>query len=616
MCKTVLKGHSEISYEDCEESLFDTGIKLNKYRVYARLRSSKWKKPWKLRAVQKEPLTQELLASSNHVLKASTGLKDKKGLQEIAGKIKTLHKLYLDMEKATSDKDTPLMKQVVRQASWLCAPASSLEASLIASGVSHGVARSSLIRRVDKLGRYWAACATMAKLASNGKYRTLFTSMKLEAVPSYRKHVWPPKSKEKRLVHAEVQLVTHHRLHPSDLPPRVIGISKAACYLCDLYLSRHKQYYYSGTHGTIFDSWIVPDLVEYSVSDVTELRQIIVFMNQKLLEAKRQMKKPRAKGQSASKQSAYQSFIWSTPYQASTPPLSIREDHSVVAIPRIITPGPAGSIARTPPSLPQIRHDEGDAAANMVIPTAQSPNQARSAHSSRGNITPTSRTHTQVHGNLDGQDVVARNNLATSPPLPEGRLDTATAAQLNGELTTPTPSSTGAKTLTQTNHIERLEPPALQMELPHKHSYTALPSKDSRGPTADASTTHNFPSDSVSSSSEIIVSTIPKTLTPRRPLFASLPDIDLYFSLEASSSLHVPAGPISSATVALTELPSSSLSLADVRSTCVDVAAMALGEELIFEAAADGTGGALVEMLLRNSKEGGGGVRVVCQWSR
>lgn len=610
MCKTVLTGPPEISYEDCEESLFDTSIKLNKKRVYAKLRSSKWKKPWKLRAVVKEPLTQELLASSKHVLKGSTALKNKNKLQEIAGKVKTLHKLYLEMEKATTDKDTHLMKQIVRQASWLSAPEPSLEASLIASGVSHHVARSSLIRRVDKLGRYWAACATMAKLASNAKYRTLFMSMKLEAVPSYRTYVWPPNSKEKRLVHAEVQLVTHHRLHPSELPPRVIGISKAACYLCDLYLSKHKQFYYSGTHGTIFDSWIVPDLVEYSVSDVTELRQIIVSMNQKLLETKRQMKKPRAKGQSA-----YQSFIWSTPYQASTPPLSIREDHSVVAIPKIITPRPAGSIARTPPSLPQIRHDEGDAAENMIIPTAQSPNQARSAHSSRGNITSTSYVYTKIHGDLDGQNTVARNNLAISSPLPEGELDTAAAAQLDGELTTPTPSSTGAKTLTRTNHIEGPEPPASHVQLPYAHTYTAPPSNDPHAPTPNASAIHSLSSKSISSSSEIIISRTPKPLTPRRPLFASLPGIDLYFSLEGSPSLDGPTELISRATVALTELPSSAFLSLDGNLTCVNVAAMAPGEELLLESSPKATGGGLVELVLRNSEAGGDGVRVVCDWS-
>lgn len=569
-----------------------------------------------MRAVEKEPLTEELLASSKHVLKASTSLKNKNRLQELAGKIKTLQKLYLDMEKVTTGNDTHLLKKLVRQSSWLSAASPSLEASLTASGVSHSVASSSLIRRVDKLGRYWAACVTMAKLASNAQYRPLFASMKLEAVPSYRKYVWPPGSKEKRLVHAEVQLVTHHRLHHSDIPPRVIGISKAACYLCDLFLSKHKQYYYSGTHGTIFDSWTVPDLVDYSVSDITELRQIIEFINQKLLETKSWMKKPRAKGQSASKQSAYQSFVWSTPYQASTPPLSIREDHSVAAIPRTITPLPAGSIACTPPPLPQISHVEGDAADNMVVPTAQSSTQARSARSSRGNITPTLYTHTTARGDSYGQDIVAKHSLTKTPSLPDANLDPASAAQPNGEPITPTPSTSGAKTLTQTNHIKGPEPPKSHVQPPHEHSYDASPSKDSLGPAADASMRHPLSTDSISSSSEIITSPTRKSLTTRRPLFASPPGIDLYFSLEASSSLHVPAGPISSGTIALTEMPSSASLLLDVRSTCVDVAAMVVGEELNFEAVADGTGGALVEMLLRNSKEGGGGVRVVCEWSR
>lgn len=617
----MLRKCPEISCTDCEESLFDIIIKLSKKRIYARLQSSKWKKPRRLRAVTKNPLTERLLASSKTVLKTSTTRENKNKLQAIAHEIKKLHELYLEMEKAKADVDIYFIKQTVRQASRLSAPAPSLEAALIASGVSRKVASDNMIRRVDKLGRYWAACTTMAKLASNAKYRPLFASIQLEPVPSYKTHIWPPGSDKKRHVHAEVQLVTHHRLHPSDLPPRVIGISKAACYLCDLFLSRHKQYYYSRSHGTIFDAWTVPDLLEYSSSDLAELRQTMGMMNQKLVTAITAMRRPKSKRQAAPKQSAYQSFIWSNPYQASTPPLSTRDDHSLAGSPRIITPVPAGPSVHTPPSLLEISQDEGYVAENVPIQAgqAESQNQLRSAVSSCKTIAPTTSTHTAAQRDSNEQNLAKEDKPMITSPLPEGNCDTIVTAEPSPE---PKPSPTTnsePKTLAPTDHIKVCRPPESYPQLPHEHSYAATPSENLRIPTANASTVHSLASLSASCSSEILISPdtppMPKPINPQRPLYASLPGIDLYFSLEASSPLHVLPGPISGATVALTEMPSSAFQPLDVRSTYVYVAAMAPGEERVVKAETRGAGGGLVEMALR-SGEGGGGVRVVCGWGR
>ena len=611
----MLNGLSEISYNDCEERLFETAIRLSRKRIYARLRSRKWKKPLYMRAAENEPLTEKLLASSKRVLAASTTRKNKKRLQDMADKIKKLHELYLEMEKTTGD-DTDLLKQILRQASGLSAPAPSLEKALITNGVSCTIASSNLIRRVDKLGRYWAACSTMARLASNANYRILFASIQLETIPSYKAHIWPPGSKKKRHVHAEVQLVTHSRLHPSDLPPRVIGISKAACYLCDLFLSHHKQFYFSGSHGTIFDAWTVPDLIEYSMSDVTELRQIMVVMNRKILETGQWIKKTRAK-----RQAAYQSFIWSNPYQASTPPLSTRDDHSPAASPRPIIPGLTGPDARTPLSFTQFSLGEGGSTDNIPMQIAQeeSQNQARNAHSSHGAIGPPTYTHTVVHDDSDGQGIVAEDRPAPVPPLPAGESDSAATARPIQGLIDPATNDSDANAMAQDSHIEVSEPRDSRLQLPHEHDYAAAPSEDHGVPSADASAIYSLPSSPVSSSSEILLSythsPVTKILTSCRPLFVSLHGIDLYFSLEVSPTLDVLPRPITQATVAIAEMPSSAFLPLDVRSTHVDVdvAAMAPGEELVLEAPTDGAG---VEMRLRNSEGGGNEARVVCEWRR
>ena len=86
-------------------------------------------------------------------------------------------------------------------------------------------------------------------------------------------------------MHAEIQIVTFHRLEKTLPLPRIIGTSKAACYLCNLFLSLHPQYKISATHGTIFKNWTIPDVLLYSAEDRRQLRALIQEM-QAALEAR------------------------------------------------------------------------------------------------------------------------------------------------------------------------------------------------------------------------------------------------------------------------------------------------------------------------------------------
>lgn len=86
-------------------------------------------------------------------------------------------------------------------------------------------------------------------------------------------------------MHAEVQLATFHRQQKTHPSPRTIGTSKAACYLCNLFLSLHPQYRISATHGVIFDAWTIPDVISYSAEDRKELRDVVRSM-QNTLEAR------------------------------------------------------------------------------------------------------------------------------------------------------------------------------------------------------------------------------------------------------------------------------------------------------------------------------------------
>ena len=59
-------------------------------------------------------------------------------------------------------------------------------------------------------------------------------------------------------VHAEVQILLFYEQRPRLFCPRIIGSSKSACYLCNLFIQSHGQFQVSRSHGRLYDRWILP----------------------------------------------------------------------------------------------------------------------------------------------------------------------------------------------------------------------------------------------------------------------------------------------------------------------------------------------------------------------
>jgi hypothetical protein len=62
----------------------------------------------------------------------------------------------------------------------------------------------------------------------------------------------------KSKLHAEMQLILHLERNTACLRPRVICSSKSACYLCQLFIKLHGQYYIPTSHGKLYDTWKWP----------------------------------------------------------------------------------------------------------------------------------------------------------------------------------------------------------------------------------------------------------------------------------------------------------------------------------------------------------------------
>ena len=138
------------------------------------------------------------------------------------------------------------------------------------------------IKIFDKLVNYRHIGERLSRMTASSKFRHLFKFVQFKFLNCYESH--RVKSRE-RFVHAEVQLVTFHRLQKTHSSSRTIKTSKTACYLCSLFLSLHPQYRISATHGVVFDAWTIPDVISYSAEDRKDLRDVVRSM-QNTLEAR------------------------------------------------------------------------------------------------------------------------------------------------------------------------------------------------------------------------------------------------------------------------------------------------------------------------------------------
>lgn len=128
---------------------------------------------------------------------------------------------------------------------------------------------------VRKVANYWRICLSLAWCSRS--YRKLFANAWWEPVPKYNPST-TSKLIGKQYVHAEVQLLVYYELSRPTTPPRVIGSSKEACFLCDSFIRAHGGFCVSGAHRQMFSKWTVPDLNEYSLPTLDKFRRALALV--------------------------------------------------------------------------------------------------------------------------------------------------------------------------------------------------------------------------------------------------------------------------------------------------------------------------------------------------
>ena len=256
---------------------------LNKTRIHSRLQSAQWKRPAYYQG-DSVPLHQGLKKFSNWLRQQHP--KSRSEIPLLIQQLENLCSMCQRIDSITGDTEGELqhLKDIVRKSYDVCTSNGSctIENTISAYGFDRKpVCENKFIRQVDKIGRYWGSCRLMAE--ASRKYKDMFMNMKLQILPPYEDLRSPISFKGGVVschVHAEIQLLVFYGLNPNFICiPRILGVSKSACYLCNLFIQKHGQFFITKTHGRLHDQWTVPDLREFSQNQRSEYRRILSGMN-------------------------------------------------------------------------------------------------------------------------------------------------------------------------------------------------------------------------------------------------------------------------------------------------------------------------------------------------
>jgi hypothetical protein len=172
----------------------------------------------------------------------------------------------------------------------------SLEQQLREISVGQKISESREVAQIDKLARYLGLSKDLAKLAQRSKYRHVNQNVILEYLTAYPGSR-PAGALRTCYIHAEVQLILHYEQQSLQKPPRAIGCSKSACFLCDSLIQMLGQYHISYAHRRLYNQWTIPDVPWMATERVSCFRSILENMIAKMVSLTGNVGKPTAKSQ-------------------------------------------------------------------------------------------------------------------------------------------------------------------------------------------------------------------------------------------------------------------------------------------------------------------------------
>ncbi|KAG0644925.1 hypothetical protein D0Z07_9376 [Hyphodiscus hymeniophilus] len=248
--------------------LLDEVVDLSQKRIYARLRCAG-------RGPTLHDDTQEPASLSSKIQTQMLNM----GGPSLKPALLELIELLNLVETAPSERQTQLLKDVIHKSYAVSHQGNfrSLATNLRAKGVGQALCERREVLEIDKLSKYLEICNDLIRLSRQPSTSRQCLDMRLEILPSYTpiKSLGSP---VKCHTHAEVQLVLFYEQYPTQLPPRAIGSSKSACFLCDMFIQKHGSFGISHSHMKLYRMWTIPDVSWMSSQQIERFQNVVQAM--------------------------------------------------------------------------------------------------------------------------------------------------------------------------------------------------------------------------------------------------------------------------------------------------------------------------------------------------
>lgn len=251
-----------------EERLFEDVLDLSQDRILQRIRPSWIETPVFYRKVE-QPLWTRVQSILTRISR------DSMPYDNIYSRIEVFTSNARDLEyKQEGEQLRNKIKNIIRS----CADISysdghkSLEQQVTLRGGSGFEIKE--ILQIDKLARYLGLCRDLGKLSQRCNFHNTTKQITMQYVAAPRGEK-PLGASKICYVHAEVQLILYYEQYPTANPPRSIGCSKSACFLCDILIQKLRKYCVSYAHKRLYHQWTISDVCWMTTEQVFCFRNIL-----------------------------------------------------------------------------------------------------------------------------------------------------------------------------------------------------------------------------------------------------------------------------------------------------------------------------------------------------
>jgi len=191
-----------------------------------------------------------------------------------------MHNKFLLMEDLKANEDVDTLKELFKQAYSITLNGTSLIQRLKNIGLDTKIVNSKEIRQLNKLANYWRIGESLVRTCR--AYRKYFSNTDLQTLIPYKHSFLLGK---RRFVHAKAQILIHLDAREENTRPRVIGVSKEACFLCDSFVLSHGGFFVSKAHKTIYEQWTIPERHDYYPSTLNRIQLALAKVNTRIVQA-------------------------------------------------------------------------------------------------------------------------------------------------------------------------------------------------------------------------------------------------------------------------------------------------------------------------------------------